>query len=67
MAASQPAPVSLGEKIARQREDRADFCERTAGHHAGSVWAYTQQQQARQWRAAAARARAGDLTPFTPY
>lgn len=57
-------PLSLGEKIAREREARADFLDRAAGHHGGSVWAIRQRDEASQWRGAAKRARRGDLTPF---
>lgn len=63
MIRSEP---TMAEKIARKRDERADYCERTAGHHKGSVWAINQMADAGQWRAAAARARAGDLTPFQP-
>lgn len=56
--------VSLGEKIARQREDRADTLERGIGHHAGSVWAINAKADVSALRAAAERARSGDLTPF---
>lgn len=64
-SALKPQP-SLSEKIARQREERADFCDRAAGHHAGSAWAINYKDDARQWREAATRARAGDLSPFSP-
>ena len=57
-------PLSLGAKIARDRNARADLLERGAGHHAGSVWAIRQLDEARQWRAAARRAQRGDTTPF---
>ena len=57
---------SLAQKIADQRDERADFCERAAGHHAGSTWAINYADEGRQWRAAAERARGGDLSPFQP-
>lgn len=60
------ANPSLAEKIASEREGRADFCERAAGHHKGSVWALNYADEGRQWREAADRARAGDLSPFRP-
>lgn len=57
-------PIPLGEKVARQREERADALERAIGHHRGSVWAVNARADVTALRAAAARARGGDLSPF---
>lgn len=59
-------PVRLADKIAEGREDRAEFCERVAAYHPGTPWAINQLADAAEWRAAAERARAGDLSPFWP-
>lgn len=56
--------IPLGEKIARQREDRADALERAIGQHRGSVWAVNARADVAALRAAADRARGGDLAPF---
>lgn len=58
--------TSLSEKVARQRDAKAALADRMARLTIGCAWAATYRQEAADWRAAAERARAGDLTPFRP-
>jgi hypothetical protein len=56
----------LSERIVEQRVAKARACGKSAAVHGlTTYWGRVYAEEARQWEAAAARARAGDLTPYT--
>lgn len=57
----------INEVVAKARDRNARICRGAArAHDPDSYWGRRFTKEAEGWEAAAARARAGDLTPFIP-
>ena len=62
-----PVMADLATKIAEQREANAAVYRQNAeAHGPNTQWGQEALREAAAWEAAAARARAGDTTPFQP-